>query len=180
MFAEPKNKLDLFNELNSPKVLLVNTAGLGGMLEPFGRYILAKLDEAMLKRKGISKASKLPVFCYIDEASDYISDEPLVAKIIDKLGKQMLGMIISIQRKAQIVSPTVLDALQHVPIQAWTIKPPIVHISVDHQEPVEVTVPLIELDKQPRIRRSSTKLCGPRCVGGWQRASKGARTSAES
>lgn len=150
MFADPKSKLDLFEELKTPKVILVNTVDLGGALEPFGRIFISLLDEAMLKRRNTS--IRLPVFCYIDEASDYIADEPLVAKIIDKLGKQRLGMIISIQRKAQIVSATVLDALEHVPIQVWTIKPPVAHASVDHQEPVDVNVPLIELNKQLRMQ----------------------------
>ena len=129
----------------------MNTDGLGGVLEPFGRFFIAKLDEAMLKRKAIPKSSKLPVYFYIDEASDYIADEPIVGKIINKLGKQNLGMIISVQGTEQITSVPVRDALQRAPIQCWTLKPPIVNISQDREEPIQVTVPLIALQNLPQV-----------------------------
>jgi hypothetical protein len=149
MFADPRDKLDFFEELKTPKVILINTADLGGILEPFGRFIIAKVEEAMLKRKNVTK--KLPVFFYIDEASDYISDEPLIAKIIDKLRKQMLGLIVSIQRKPFIRSADVLDALEHVAIQAWTINTPIATIALAGASPVDVVMPWIKLEEQPRM-----------------------------
>jgi hypothetical protein len=149
MFADPHDKLDFFEELKAPKVILINTADLGGILEPFGRFIIAKVEEAMLKRKNVTK--KLPVFFYIDEASDYVSDEPLIAKIIDKLRKQMLGLIVSIQRKPFIRSADVLDALEHVAIQAWTINTPIATIALAGASPVDVVMPWIKLEEQPRM-----------------------------
>jgi hypothetical protein len=51
MFISSTNALDLFQQLNTPKVILINTAGLGGATESFGRYFVAKLEEAIVKRK---------------------------------------------------------------------------------------------------------------------------------
>jgi hypothetical protein len=150
MLNSSKNTLDLFEQLNEPKVILINTAGLGGAMEPFGRYFIAKLEEAILKRKFIQKASKLPVFFYVDEASEYYGKEIRVAKMIDRLGKQGLATIFAVQGVDHFSAP-VLAAMQRAAIQAWTIEKPIVNISLNHKEPVQVTVPLIELDKQPRM-----------------------------
>jgi hypothetical protein len=150
MFGAADNALDLFLELQKPKVILINTAGLGGNLEPFGRYFIAKLDEAMLKRKFSAKSAKLPVYFYVDEASEYYANEPRVGKVIDRLGKQMLATIFAVQGTDQF-SAAVLAVLQRAAIQAWTLEPPIVNISVNRKEAQAVNVSRIELDKLPRI-----------------------------
>lgn len=150
MFGATDNALDLFLELQKPKVVLINTAGLGGSLEAFGRYFIAKLDEAMLKRNFSPKSSKLPVYFYVDEASEYYANEPRVGKVIDRLGKQMLATIFAVQGTDQFTQ-SVLSVLQRAAIQAWTLKPPVVNISVNRKEPVAVNVTRVQLKDLPWV-----------------------------
>jgi hypothetical protein len=150
MFGANDNALDLFLELQKPKVILINTAGLGGTLEAFGRYFIAKLDEAMLKRKFTPKSAKLPVYFYVDEASEYYANEPRVGKVIDRLGKQMLATIFAVQGTDQFTA-AVLSVLQRAAIQAWTLEPPIVNISVNRKEPQAINVTRVVLKDLPWV-----------------------------
>lgn len=168
VFSQQENKLDFFDLLQTPKVVLISTAGLDDATGPFGRFIIAKLYEAVLKRKFVPKSSKLPIYCYIDEASHYVPDEPMFAKMIDRVAKQGLGLIIATQREAHITNANVLDALKSVAIQVQTRKPNAI-ISIDKADPVTVHVPLIYLSKLPQmtveqqaaIRSDMAKRFGP-------------------
>jgi hypothetical protein len=113
-----------------------------------------RLNEAILKRKFVPKSNKLPIYCYIDEASHYVPNEPMFANIIDRVGKQGLGMIIATQREAHITDPNVLDALKSVAIQCRTRKPNAI-ISLDKAEPITVHVPLVHLTAQPRMTEAN-------------------------
>jgi len=160
MFAHKQNRLDLFAELKTPKVILVDTAGLGDATQAFGRFFLAKLYEASLKRRLLAENSpsvtKPPIYLYVDEAHDYISDEPLIAKMIDTVGKDGLAMIFATQRERTIM-PDVLDALSRVYTQSnprW----PMVNIVLDPteppdppREPVKVRVQLIDWGAFPQM-----------------------------
>lgn len=148
VFAQKENKLDFFDLLQTPKVVLISTAGLDDATGPFGRFIIAKLYEAVMKRKFIPKSSKLPIWCYIDEASHYVPNEPMFANMIDRVAKQGLGLIIATQRSAHITDANVLDALKRVAIQVQTRKPNAI-ISIDGAEPITVHVPLIDLTNMP-------------------------------
>jgi hypothetical protein len=120
MFSHPRNKLNLFEELNSAKVILVNTNRnllKAEGCETFGRFFIAQLLQAATRRSTIAKAKRLPVFAYIDECQDYIKNEPKVAELLDKARKQKVGLILAHQRLANIASPDVLDALSNVGIR---------------------------------------------------------------
>lgn len=125
MFRSPRSKLDLFDELQSAKVILVNTKK--GLLkegtETFGRFFIAKLLQATEERMLIGKSSRLTVFCYIDEASDYIAYEQTVADLIDKARKQKVALIVANQSEDQIRSDAVLSALHRVGIQIRALEP---------------------------------------------------------
>jgi hypothetical protein len=108
------------------------------------------IEEAMLKRKFIPKSSKLPVYFYVDEASEYYGKEPRVAKIIDRLGKPGLATIFAAQGTDHF-SPEVLTAMQRAAVQAWTLEWPIVNISLNRKEPMQVHVSRTELASLPSI-----------------------------
>jgi hypothetical protein len=153
MFADPRNRLDLFTELQSAKVILINTnkALLKGATEPFGRYFIARLLQATEERMLLPKASRLPVFAYIDEATDYIADEKNIAEMIDKARKQRVGLILAHQRVSHIRSPNVLDALEHVGIKFKCLKPGAAALTVvdEFNDPVNVEVPPVSFHDAP-------------------------------
>jgi hypothetical protein len=147
MFAHPRNRFDLFAELQESKVILINT--MGGLLktatQPFGRYFIARLLQAAEERMFLARGNRLPVFAYIDEAADYIAEEQNVEELMSKARKQNVGLIFANQRPSQITSPTVRDALARAAIQcqgtANTKGPPTWTISLDRGNPVKVAVP---------------------------------------
>ena len=117
MFSHPKNKFNLYDELQSSKIICINTKI--GLLkkegtEIFGRYFLAMLLQATERRMLIDRSKRLPTFCYIDECHDYIADEPKMASLLDKARKQKVGFVLAHQRLANIKNPDVLDALGNV------------------------------------------------------------------
>lgn len=114
MFSFPKSKLDLFAELNSAKIILINTdrALLGEeRTAVFGRFFIAMLLSAAQERATLERSNRLPVFCYIDEAHDYISHDTKITRILDQARKMNISMMLAHQRTKQIAVPNVLDAL---------------------------------------------------------------------
>lgn len=120
MFSHPKSKLDLFTELNSSKVILINTdqehLGSEGT-NIFGRYFLGALLSASQERAGLHRSERKPVYIYIDEAHDYIADDSKIANLIDQARKMRIALLLAHQRTKQIQLPTVLDALSNTSIQ---------------------------------------------------------------
>lgn len=114
MFSFPRSKLDLFTELNSSKIILINTdrALLGEeRTAVFGRFFIAMLLSAAQERATLQRSNRLPVFCYIDEAHDYISHDTKITRILDQARKMNISMMLAHQRTKQIAVPNVLDAL---------------------------------------------------------------------
>ena len=114
MFSHPQNKFNLDQGLQSAKVICVNTNS--GLLSTegssnLGRYFLALLLQATQRRMLIDKENRLPTFCYIDEANEYIANEPKMATLLDKARKQKVGFILAHLRMANIVNSDVADAL---------------------------------------------------------------------
>jgi hypothetical protein len=117
MFMQPRNKLNLFRELQSAKVILVNTYPAKSYVEPFGRLILALLMQATRQRLEIDREQRMPTFVYVDECQDYIAREDRIARYIDKCRKQHVGLVFAHQRLSNIESPRVLNALSGVSIK---------------------------------------------------------------
>jgi len=120
MFSSPKTKLDLFTELNSSKVILINTdLDLLGAERTnlFGRFFIALLLSASQERASVAKGDRLPVYAYIDEASDYIASDHKIATILDQARKMKIAMLLAHQRTKQIKNPNVLDALKTTSIR---------------------------------------------------------------
>lgn len=117
MFMQPRNKLNLFRELQSAKVILVNTFPARTYVEPFGRLILALLMQATRQRLAIDRANRMPTYVYVDECQDYIAKEERIARYIDKCRKQNVGLVFAHQRLANIENPRVLNALSGMAIK---------------------------------------------------------------
>ena len=158
MFMHPRNKLDLFDEMQTGKVILVNT--MKGLLkngtEPFGRYFIARLLQAAEERMFVSRGGRLPVYVYIDEASDYIAEEENIEELINKARKQNVALIIANQMESQITSPIVRDALSRVAIQCRgepgdVGQPPKWEIAIGTREPVQVQVPNVNFSDMPQM-----------------------------
>lgn len=111
MFMQPRNKLNLFHELQSGKVILVNTYAAKSYVEPFGRLILALLMQATRQRLEIDRDRRMPTYVYVDECQDYIANEERIARYIDKCRKQNVGLIFANQRLSAIENPKVRNAL---------------------------------------------------------------------
>lgn len=109
MFSNQRNSINLRQEIDAGNVILIHTDK--GLLreqgcELFGRFFISLLLQATLTR-----TSKKPVFCYLDEAHDYISNEENAATLIDQARKQKVGFVFSHQRLNQIVNSNVTSAL---------------------------------------------------------------------
>ena len=77
MFSNPNNKVDMFDAMNSGKVILINTAK--DLLkqegcEIFGRFFIAMIAQAAMQRAAIAEDERMPTFVYIDEAQDYLDE----------------------------------------------------------------------------------------------------------
>ena len=162
MFIHPRNKLDLFEEMRTGKVILVNT--LKGLLkngtEPFGRYFIARLLQAAEERMFLSRDARLPVYVYIDEAADYISEEENIEELINKARKQNVALIIANQMESQITSPIVRDALSRVAIQCRgeagdVDEPPKWQIALGNREPVQIQVPNVNFANMPKMSKTN-------------------------
>jgi hypothetical protein len=112
MFTASDNRLDLFEELNEGRTILVNTSKslLGNDASSvFGRYIIAQTLSAAFQRITL-KPPYRPALLYIDEAADYFQDETL-ANLFTQARKFELSALIAFQNLQQMpagLAPIVL------------------------------------------------------------------------
>ena len=96
MFSNTENKIDLFEELKTAKVVLINTdkdllkEGGSGF---FGRFFIAMLRQAAEERSNIEEP--LPTFLYFDEAEDYFDEQFSV--LLSQVRKHNIGCVIAHQ-----------------------------------------------------------------------------------
>ncbi len=139
MFCAPDCKLDLFTEMQNGKVIIVNADKdylTQDRTEMFGRFFIAMLLQAAQQRAPLRDDQKLPCFCYIDEAHDYIRKDPRVPVLVDQARKQKVGMCFAHHRESQIDDKNVLSALQHTHIRTRCIEPRTASVAVG---PIERT-----------------------------------------
>ena len=113
MFSHPRNKLDLFSEMNAGKVILINTAK--ELLKEtgtsvFGRFFLALIAQCAQERATLPPEERMPTIVYIDECQDYIANDPNIKVILEQARKQRVGMVLAHQYLTQL-NQSVLDAL---------------------------------------------------------------------
>lgn len=103
MFSHPVNKLDLYTEMNSGKVILINTAK--DLLketgtEIFGRFFIAMIAQAAQERSVIDKDKRMPTYVYVDEASDYFDHN--IGIILSQARKFKVSMLTATQFLSQM------------------------------------------------------------------------------
>lgn len=103
MFSHPRSKLNLFEEMNSGKVILINTAKellKQQGTEIFGRFFIAMIAQATQERATLSAGSRMPTFVYVDECQDYMDAN--VALILEQARKFNVGMVLAHQYIGQL------------------------------------------------------------------------------
>lgn len=120
MFSAKKSKLDMFTELNSGKLIFVDTnkeyLGDDGT-NIMGRYFIGSILAAARERSSLDKGERKPVYVFIDEAHDYISNDKNIASLLDQARKMNVSLIMAHQRTKQIKDANVLDALKTTKIK---------------------------------------------------------------
>ena len=103
MFNAPKSKIDLDAELQRGAIILVNTSkdmlkSEGSRL--FGRFWVALLAQAAIKRAKIPAADRVTTHVYLDEAHEIVDEK--VEEILNQARKYKIGLTISHQNLNQL------------------------------------------------------------------------------
>lgn len=111
MFSQKENRIDLFDALNSGKIILVNTAK--DLLKDegcrlFGRFFMAMLVQATLERSTVPEGKRNPVFVYADEAHEYFDDR--IETVLNQARKFRVSLTLAHQNLDQL-SPRLRAAL---------------------------------------------------------------------
>lgn len=153
MFAQPRKKLDLFEQLQTGKVILINTKRgvLREAVEPWGRFFIAQLLQAVQERSLVARGSNKPVYCYIDEAGDYIAREKRIATIFTQARKQLVSMIIAHHKPSDIKEPAVWEALNDAGIRVSPVSRGVFRFQVPEEGlDSEMQVPHVSFEKRAR------------------------------
>ena len=121
MFSALKTKLDIGNEMDAGKIILIDNSKqkLGDEgAEFFGRFFIALVLAAAQQRAGRPQSEKLPCYFYIDECQNVIRRDEKISTILDECRSQKIAMIMAHQRSAQITSPNCSMPLRTAP-SAW-------------------------------------------------------------
>jgi hypothetical protein len=100
MFSAPERKLDMFDCLQSRKIVLVNTAmnALGRESSALlGRYIIALALNAAFERSAIPREKWNPAFLIIDEFQEF-ADEQKTPELLRLAREYNLGVVIAHQQ----------------------------------------------------------------------------------
>ena len=102
MFSNERNKVNLFEAMNSGKVVLINTAK--DLLKQdgcaiLGRFFIALITQAAQERAAIPADKRRSCFLYVDEAQDYFDES--IEQLFNQARKYKLGLIIAHQNLAQ-------------------------------------------------------------------------------
>jgi hypothetical protein len=97
------NKLDMYDALQTGKIVLVNTTK--NMLKEsgsalFGRFIIARVLSAAFERGALPEDKRRKAFLLIDEASEYLDDK--TDSILKQARKYKLGLLIAFQYMEQM------------------------------------------------------------------------------
>lgn len=110
LFTSTETKVDLFTELNSGKIILVDTAKdfLKGASANFGRIFVSLILQAVLERAAIAEAARKPTFLYIDEAASYFDNN--IDDLLTEARKYKCGLVLAHQYLDQ-ASPSLRASL---------------------------------------------------------------------
>jgi hypothetical protein len=102
MFSNERNKINIFEAMNSGKVILINTAK--DLLKHdgsaiLGRFFIALITQATQERAGIPADKRRATFLYIDEAQDYFDES--AQELFNQARKYKVGLIVAHQNLGQ-------------------------------------------------------------------------------
>lgn len=103
MFGTPENKLDMFNCIQSQKIVLVNTSKAllkNDACALFGRYMIAQTMSAVFERVAVPEKQRKPAFLIIDEAADYFDEN--LESLLTQARKYHLGVLFAHQAMSQM------------------------------------------------------------------------------
>lgn len=106
MFSNPHNKVDLFDAMNSGKVILINTAQ--DLLKQegcqiFGRFFIAMIAQAAMERATIPREKRKNTFVYIDEAAQYFdANDTYIEQLLNQARKYSIGLHLAHQNLGQL------------------------------------------------------------------------------
>jgi Type IV secretion-system coupling protein DNA-binding domain len=103
MFAQPKNKVDMFDLLNQGSIILINTAKdllKQDGCELFGRFFLSMISQAAMERSVIAEKDRTPTTVYIDEAQEYFDDN--IGILLAQARKYRIGLVCGNQTLDQL------------------------------------------------------------------------------
>lgn len=103
MFTQERNKIDLFEAMNSGKIVLINTAK--DLLKKdgcqiLGRFFIAMIAQSALERSTIPADRRRSFFVYIDEAHDYFDEN--IGDLLNQARKYKVGMVLAHQNLEQL------------------------------------------------------------------------------
>lgn len=105
MFSHARNKVDIFELINSGKIILINTAkdllGQEGTAI-FGRFFIAMIAQAAVQRAALPAYDRRPTFFYIDEAHDYFDSN--ISNLLTQARKYRIGLVFAHQHLDQLGS----------------------------------------------------------------------------
>ncbi|SDP80718.1 type IV secretory system conjugative DNA transfer family protein [Desulforhopalus singaporensis] len=105
MFSNTENRVDLFKAMNEGKIVLINTAK--DLLRKegcqiLGRFFIALLGQAILRRTSITEENRKPFFVYIDEAHEYFDER--IDEQLNQARKYKVGLTLAHQNLDQLDS----------------------------------------------------------------------------
>lgn len=103
MFSHPQSKVDMFSALQEGKIVFINTAkdllkDEGASI--LGRFFIALIAQAAMRRATIPAHERRPCFVYIDEAADYFDDR--IGSLLNQARKYKVGMTLAHQNLDQL------------------------------------------------------------------------------
>lgn len=103
MFSHPQSKVDMFAALQQGKIVFINTAkdllkDEGASI--LGRFFIALIAQAAMRRATIPAHERRPCFVYIDEAADYFDDR--IGSLLNQARKYKVGMTLAHQNLDQL------------------------------------------------------------------------------
>ncbi|MDP2331832.1 MAG: hypothetical protein Q8M19_14170 [Reyranella sp.] len=105
MFSHPQSKVDMFSALQEGKIIFINTAkdllkDEGASI--LGRFFIALIAQAAMRRATVPAHERRPCFVYIDEAADYFDDR--MGSLLNQARKYKVGMTLAHQNLDQLSS----------------------------------------------------------------------------
>lgn len=103
MFSQSSGKLDFFEAMQERKIILISTAKdvlRQEGAEMFGRFLLAKITQAVMERATLAEAERQPAFLYIDEAHEYVDQQ--MGFLLNQARKYRVGLTLAHQNLDQL------------------------------------------------------------------------------